>query len=71
VGGREVKNMKKRTWYDESRENAHEQFAIKTCFRYVYQFRVGLRNFHIAQLRNFSYHGNNLNSIIVEFSEKE
>jgi hypothetical protein len=69
-GRRQVK-VKKRVWYDEAREDAHEQFALKLCFRDVYQFRVALRNYHIAQLRNFSYHRNNPDSIIVECSEKK
>jgi hypothetical protein len=50
---RQVK-MKKRIWYDEARAYAHKQFAVKLFFRDVYQFRVALRNFDIAQLRNFS-----------------
>jgi hypothetical protein len=66
-----AKKLKKRIWYDETRENAHEQFAIKLCFRDVYQFRVALRNYHIAQLRNYAYHRNNPDSIIVEYFEQE
>jgi hypothetical protein len=67
---RRMKKFKKSNWYDESKSDAHEQFAIKLCFKDVYQLEVALRNFHIAQLRNLSYHTNNLDSIIVEYSEK-
>jgi hypothetical protein len=46
---RQVK-IKKSIWYDEARAYAHDQFAVKLFFRDVCQFRVALRNFHIAQL---------------------
>ena len=45
---RRVKKLKKRVWYDESRADAHQQFALKLCFIDVYQFRIALRNYHIA-----------------------
>jgi hypothetical protein len=67
---RRLKKMKKRVWYDANRENAHEQFDVKLCFTDVYQFRVALRNFHIAQLRNYHLHRNTPNRIIAECSEK-
>ena len=63
---RQLKKMKKRVWYDEDRMNAHEQFAVKLCFRDVYQFRIALMNYHIAQLRQFSYHRNNSDRIIAK-----
>jgi hypothetical protein len=46
---RRLKKMKKRNWHDEARETAHEQFAIKLCFRDVYQFRIALRNYHTQE----------------------
>ncbi|KAM0914332.1 hypothetical protein ACQ4PT_011539 [Festuca glaucescens] len=67
---RRLKKMKKRVWYDHSKADAHEQFALKLCFRDVYQFRVALRNFHIAQLRNYAFHRNTRDRIIVECSEE-
>jgi hypothetical protein len=67
---RRLKKIKKRVWYDDSRADANEQFAKHLCFTDVYQFRVALRNFHIAQLRNFAYHRNTPDRIIVKCSEK-
>ena len=43
-----------------------KQFAVKLYFRDVYQFRVALMNYHIAQLRAFSYHRNNSDRIIAK-----
>jgi hypothetical protein len=62
---RKIKKLKKRVWYDPHRADAHLQFCKKLCFKDVYEFRVALRNYHIAQLRNFAYHRNTPQSIIV------
>jgi hypothetical protein len=62
---RKLKKLKKRVWYDPHRDDAHLQFCKKLCFKDVYEFRVALRNYHIAQLRNFAYHRNTPQSIIV------
>ena len=67
---RRLKKLKRRVWYDEFRADAHEQFAIKLCFKNVQQFRVALRNYHIAQLRNYQLHRNNPDRIIVKCSEE-
>ena len=66
---RRLKKLKRRQWYDPSRSDAELQFAIKLCFKDVYEFRIALRNYHIAQLRNFGYHRNNSDRIIVHCSE--
>ena len=48
---RKLKKMKKRLLNDPKRVDPHESFCLKLCFRDVSEFRVALRNFHIAQLR--------------------
>ncbi|KAM0871734.1 hypothetical protein ACQ4PT_039188 [Festuca glaucescens] len=48
---RKLKKLKKRVWYDPHRADAHLQFCKKLCFKDVYEFRVALRNYHIAQFR--------------------
>ena len=55
----------KRVWYDETRENPEQQFRLKLCFKDVYQFRQALCQLHIAQVRNFHYHKNGPDRIIV------
>ncbi|KAM0821169.1 hypothetical protein ACQ4PT_031071 [Festuca glaucescens] len=67
---RKLKKLKKRVWYDPHRADAHLQFCKKLCFKDVYEFRVALRNYHIAQLRNFAYHRNTPTSIIVTCTAK-
>ncbi|CAM0877694.1 unnamed protein product [Alopecurus aequalis] len=62
---RRMKKMKKRQWYDPNREDADQQLSLKMCFKDVYEFRVALRNYHIAQLRGFQYHRNCSDRVIV------
>jgi hypothetical protein len=66
-----AKKYKPRVWYDENRENPTQQFILKLCFRDVYQFREALARFHIQQVRNFHYHRNCKDSIIVECKQKK
>ncbi|XBH97531.1 hypothetical protein VPH35_127187 [Triticum aestivum] len=54
-----------RKWYSEERENPEEQFCRKLCFLNVYQFRRALQTFHISQNRNYEFHRNCNDSIIV------
>ena len=54
-----------RKWYSEERENPEEQFCRKLCFLNVYQFRRALQTFHISQNRNYDFHRNCNDSIIV------
>ncbi|KAM0829400.1 hypothetical protein ACQ4PT_066876 [Festuca glaucescens] len=67
---RKLKKMKKRIWYDPYRADPHFQFCMKLCFKNVYEFRVALRNYHIAQLRNYEYHRNCADRIIVKCTKK-
>ena len=64
-----LKKLKKRIWYDPNRANPHEQFCKKLCFTDVVQFRLALRSFHIAQLRNFKYQRNDSGRIIVNCTD--
>ncbi|CAM0944733.1 unnamed protein product [Alopecurus aequalis] len=68
---RRLKKLKKRQYYDPTRADAHDQFAIKLCFKDVYEFRVALRNYHIAQLRNFRFHRNNSDRVIVQCTQED
>ncbi|XP_073367583.1 uncharacterized protein [Aegilops tauschii subsp. strangulata] len=54
-----------RKWYSEERENLEEQLCRKLCFLNVYQFRRALQTFHISQNRNYDFHRNCNDSIIV------
>ena len=58
-------------WYDDSRENPEQQFMLALCFRDVYQFREALSRLHIVQVRNFYYHRNSPDSIIVWCKHKD
>jgi hypothetical protein len=60
-----AKKQPERTWYDENRENPEQQFMLRLCFKDVYQFREALARLHITQVRNFHYHRNTPNRIIV------
>jgi hypothetical protein len=60
-----------RVWYDENRENPEGQFQIRLCFRDVYQFRQALCRLHIVQTRNFHYHRNSPERIIVWCEEEK
>ncbi|CAM0877022.1 unnamed protein product [Alopecurus aequalis] len=66
-----AKKAKPRVWYDESRENPEQQFKLNLCFKDVYQFRQALCRLHIVQVRNFVYHRNCKDRIIVCCKEKE
>ena len=66
-----AKKAKERVWYDENRENAEQQFMKFLCFRDVYQFWEALARLHIAQQRNFAYHRNCKDRIIVWCKERE
>jgi hypothetical protein len=68
---RRLKKTKPRVWYDETREDPHCQLALRVCFKDVVQSRIVLRTFHIAQLRNFYYHRNSDQSIIVMCTEDD
>ncbi|KAE8791355.1 Protein FAR1-RELATED SEQUENCE 5 [Hordeum vulgare] len=67
----QAKRAKPRQWYDEKRPDAREQLCLKLCFTDVYQFRKALRNYHIRILRNFHYHGNCKDMIIVWCTERD
>ncbi|CAM0874786.1 unnamed protein product [Alopecurus aequalis] len=66
-----AKKAKERVWYDEHRENAEQQFMLNLCFKDVYQFRHALTRLHISQVRNFHYHRNCKDRIIVWCKEKD
>jgi hypothetical protein len=66
-----AKKAKERVWYDETRQNPEQQLMLKLCFRDAYQFREALSRLHIVQLRNFHYHRNCPDRIIVWCKEKE
>ena len=54
-----------RIWYSEERENPEEQFCRKLCFLNVYQFRRAIQTLHITQNRNYEFHRNCNDNIIV------
>jgi hypothetical protein len=60
-----------RFWYDEHRENPEQQFMLKICFRDAYQFRDALARLHLVQLRNFHFHRNSPERIIVRCEERD
>jgi hypothetical protein len=66
-----AKKAKPRFWYDEHRENPEQQFMLKLCFRDVYQFRDALARLHLVQLRNFHFHRNSPERIIVWCEERD
>uniref|UniRef100_A0ACD5VMN3 Uncharacterized protein n=1 Tax=Avena sativa TaxID=4498 RepID=A0ACD5VMN3_AVESA len=57
--------LKNRVYYDEMKENAHEQFRLELCFLNVTQLRTALDDYHIAYRRNFTYLKNNQERVIV------
>jgi hypothetical protein len=65
VGKVEPRRPVERVWYDEARENPEQQFAMKLCFKDVYQFRQELARILISQTRNFHYHRNTPDRVIV------
>jgi hypothetical protein len=65
------KKAKERVRYDETRENPEQQFMVQLCFKDVYQFRQALSRLHILQVKNFHYHRNAPDRIIVWCKEKQ
>ena len=70
--GRKRRNMKlkERVWFNPKLPNPEEQFCKGLCFTSVYEYRDALRDFHIRTLRNFQYHRNAPDRIIVWCSER-
>ena len=66
-----AKKREPRVWYDESRLQPEQGLCLKMCFLDVYQFRRAVQTLHIAQLRNFRYHRNYKDRVIVKCSEKD
>lgn len=62
---RRNKKLKDMIWYDQKLQRPVEQFCKGLCFITVYEFRDALKDFHIRTLRNFHYHRNALDRIIV------
>ncbi|KAE8773272.1 hypothetical protein D1007_54570 [Hordeum vulgare] len=60
-----AKPLKERVYYDEMKENAHEQFQLELCFHNVTQLRKALDDYHIAYRRNFTYLKNNQDRVVV------
>ena len=67
---RVLKKSKDRVWFNEKLPDPHEQFCKGLCFTSVYEYRDALRDFHIRTLRNFQYHRNAPDRIIVWCSER-
>lgn len=66
-----AKKPKERVWYDETRMNAEQQFQLFLCFRDVSQFREALSRLHIVQVRNYHFHRNTPDRIIVWCNVRE
>ena len=64
-----AKKRKPRQWYDESRLRPEEGLCFQMCFLDVYQFRRAVQTLHIAQLRNFRYHRNCKDRVIVHCAQ--
>ena len=62
--------LKEWVWFDAKLPDPEELFCKGLCFTSVYEFRDALRDFHIRTLRNFQYHINALDRIIVWCSER-
>ena len=65
-----LKKQKKRVWYDASRADPGEQFCVQLCFKDIWEFRTALRNYHIAQLRDFKFHRNEPSRIIAKCTDE-
>ena len=65
------KKKKERVWYDSSLPLAHEQLSKGLCFTTVYELRKALRNYHVRILRNFEYHRNDPQRVIVWCTQRE
>ena len=65
------KKRKPRVWYDENRLLPGEQMCLQLCFIDVYQFRKAVHIMHIDQLRNFRFHRNCKDRVIVKCVNKK
>jgi hypothetical protein len=66
-----AKKAKQKTWYDETRDNPEQQFKVSLCFKDVYQFRQALSRLHIVQVRNYHFHRNTPDRVIVWCKQKD
>ena len=73
LNGRKSRSVRSlpRIWYSEERENPEEQFCGKLCFLNVYQFRRAIQTLHITQNRNYEFHRNCNDSMIVVCTNAE
>ncbi|KAE8799011.1 hypothetical protein D1007_25632 [Hordeum vulgare] len=65
-----AKQRPPRKWYKEKMEQPHEQLCLKMCFKDQHQFTEALLNLHITQGRNFKYHINLDQRIIVKCKQE-
>ena len=65
-----AKKRKARIWYDEKRLEPQQQICWHMCLLDVYQFRRVLVNLHVTRRRNYHYHRNNKDMIIVDCLEE-
>ena len=59
-----------RKWYKVEMQQPEDQICWQMCFEDVYQFRRALVNLHVTQRRNFHYHRNCKDRIIVDCSQE-
>ena len=60
-----AKKRPPRVWYNEDLEQPHQQLKLHMCFKDQHQFRDALLSLHITQCRDFKYHRNSDQRIIV------
>ncbi|XP_044454122.1 uncharacterized protein [Triticum aestivum] len=60
-----AKKRPARVWYNEDLEQPHQQLKLHMCFKDQHQFRDALLSLHITQCRDFKYHRNSDQRIIV------
>ncbi|KAE8785650.1 hypothetical protein D1007_40631 [Hordeum vulgare] len=60
-----------RIWYDENSENPEEKIVKNICFLVVQQFKRALLTFYISQNRNYSFHRNCSDRVIVVCSTED
>ena len=60
-----AKKRPPRVWYNEDLEQPHQQLQLQMCFIDQHQFRDALLSLHITQCRDFKYHRNSDQRIIV------
>ncbi|KAE8775421.1 wd repeat-containing protein 43 [Hordeum vulgare] len=65
-----AKQRPPRKWYNEKMEQPCEQLCLKMCPKDQHQFREALLNLHITQGRNFKYHSNLDQRIIVQCKQE-